>query len=195
MGVELRDTRAFRGRSLLLPPHVHAVVDPDGLDRLHGRLHGGTRGHRPLSCSERPHRGPPVLQGRLSPTDFAVGASTSGSRRSTGSGSCATPRLSTPWSPICTHLGCTPQLAGRREQVQVPLPRQRLLHGPAINFEGPAPRPLERCAIVARRRRPDRRRQEREVPGGAGPVERARSFFRLTGVLSPRGRVRSQSSP
>ena len=40
------------------------------------------------------------------------------------------------------------ELAAGREQVQVPLPRQRLLHAPASTSKGPAPRPLERARIV-----------------------------------------------
>ena len=47
---------------------------------------------------------------------------------------------------ICTHLGCTPNWLAVAEQVQVPC------HGSGyyrtgINFEGPAPRPLERAKI------------------------------------------------
>ena len=60
---------------------------------------------------------------------------------------------------VCTHLGCTPNWLLGGEQVQVPC------HGSGfyitgVNFEGPAPRPLERAKIVLDRRRPDRRRQE-----------------------------------
>ena len=72
---------------------------------------------------------------------------------------------------VCTHLGCTPNWLEAEQKFKCPC------HGSGfykdgINFEGPAPRPLERYAIGIGRRRPDRSRQEPHVPGGNGAVER-----------------------
>ena len=49
-------------------------------------------------------------------------------------------------SAICTHLGCTPKYLGSEDKFKCPC------HGSGfrrngINFEGPAPRPLERLKI------------------------------------------------
>jgi cytochrome b6-f complex iron-sulfur subunit len=51
-------------------------------------------------------------------------------------------------STTCTHLGCTPNWLEREEKFKCPC------HGSGfkitgVNFEGPAPRPLERWAIYA----------------------------------------------
>ncbi|MFQ5669446.1 MAG: ubiquinol-cytochrome c reductase iron-sulfur subunit [Acidobacteriota bacterium] len=48
---------------------------------------------------------------------------------------------------VCTHLGCTPNWLGSEEKFKCPC------HGSGfyktgINFEGPAPRPLERAKIT-----------------------------------------------
>ncbi len=48
---------------------------------------------------------------------------------------------------ICTHLGCTPKWLGSEDKFKCPC------HGSGfrrsgVNFEGPAPRPLERLKIV-----------------------------------------------
>ena len=74
---------------------------------------------------------------------------------------------------VCTHLGCPPNWLAGEQKFKCPC------HGSGfyiagINFEGPAPRPLERFKVTVGRRRPDRRRQEPEVPGRAGPVGRPR---------------------
>lgn len=50
-------------------------------------------------------------------------------------------------STVCTHLGCTPNWLPAEEKIKCPC------HGSGfyksgINFEGPAPRPLERFRIV-----------------------------------------------
>ena len=50
-------------------------------------------------------------------------------------------------SPVCTHLGCTPNYLEAEEKIKCPC------HGSGfkesgINFEGPAPRPLERYRIL-----------------------------------------------
>ncbi len=50
-------------------------------------------------------------------------------------------------STVCTHLGCTPNWLSAEEKFKCPC------HGSGfyktgINFEGPAPRPLERYSIV-----------------------------------------------
>ena len=47
---------------------------------------------------------------------------------------------------VCTHLGCTPSWLDAEQKFKCPC------HGSGfykdgINFEGPAPRPLERCAV------------------------------------------------
>jgi len=49
-------------------------------------------------------------------------------------------------SAICTHLGCTPKYLGSEDKFKCPC------HGSGfrrsgINFEGPAPRPLERVGV------------------------------------------------
>ena len=55
-------------------------------------------------------------------------------------------RRSTPCGRVCTHLGCTPNWLEGEQKFKCPC------HGSGfykdgINFEGPAPRPLERYAI------------------------------------------------
>ena len=72
-------------------------------------------------------------------------------------------------SAICTHLGCTPRYLGTEDKYKCPC------HGSgyrgfasgwkvnATNFEGPAPRPMERFKLDPRRRRADPRRQERSA--------------------------------
>ena len=60
-------------------------------------------------------------------------------------------------STTCTHLGCTPNWLESAAKFKCPC------HGSGfyisgINFEGPAPRPLEALGRQHRRRRPDRRR-------------------------------------
>ena len=62
------------------------------------------------------------------------------------SGWCATRRGSTRSSTICTHLGCTPNWLEAENKFKCPC------HGSGfymsgINFEGPAPRPLERVTV------------------------------------------------
>ena len=75
---------------------------------------------------------------------------------------------------VCTHLGCSPNWLPAENKFKCPC------HGSGfyrtgVNFEGPAPRPLERARIVARRRRPAPGRQVGEVPGGEGRVDQGRS--------------------
>ena len=55
-------------------------------------------------------------------------------------------------STVCTHLGCTPNWAGNEKKFKCPChgsgfygPRPGVEAG--VNFEGPAPRPLERYKI------------------------------------------------
>ena len=48
---------------------------------------------------------------------------------------------------VCTHLGCPPNWLAERAEVQVPLPRQRLLHL-GRQLRGARPRPLERFKVV-----------------------------------------------
>jgi cytochrome b6-f complex iron-sulfur subunit len=47
----------------------------------------------------------------------------------------------------CTHLGCTPNMLAMKQKIKCPC------HGSGfrftgLNFEGPAPRPLERYAVA-----------------------------------------------
>ncbi len=49
-------------------------------------------------------------------------------------------------STTCTHLGCTPNWLEREEKFKCPCHGSGF-HITGINFEGPAPRPLERWAI------------------------------------------------
>ena len=78
---------------------------------------------------------------------------------------------STPCASVCTHLGCTPNWLEGEQKFKCPC------HGSGfykdgINFEGPAPRPLERYAIRIGRRRPVGSRQEQALSGRNRPVER-----------------------
>ena len=64
----------------------------------------------------------------------------------TGVQTCALP-IFYALSTTCTHLGCTPNWLGGESKFKCPC------HGSGfrktgINFEGPAPRPLERYRIV-----------------------------------------------
>jgi cytochrome b6-f complex iron-sulfur subunit len=72
--------------------------------------------------------------------------STSASRTVTPSGSCANLGEFYVLSTVCTHLGCTPNWLSAERKFKCPC------HGSGfyvtgINFEGPAPRPLERFRI------------------------------------------------
>jgi cytochrome b6-f complex iron-sulfur subunit len=49
-------------------------------------------------------------------------------------------------STICTHLGCTPNWLEREEKFKCPCHGSGF-HITGVNFEGPAPRPLERFAV------------------------------------------------
>jgi cytochrome b6-f complex iron-sulfur subunit len=49
-------------------------------------------------------------------------------------------------STTCTHLGCTPNWLEREEKFKCPCHGSGF-HITGVNFEGPAPRPLERWAI------------------------------------------------
>ena len=73
---------------------------------------------------------------------------------------------------VCTHLGCTPNYLSAENKFKCPC------HGSGyrltgINFEGPTPRPLERCRVALGRRRTDPGRQEPEVPVRARAVDRS----------------------
>lgn len=48
---------------------------------------------------------------------------------------------------VCTHLGCTPNYLSAEEKFKCPCHGSGF-HLTGINFEGPAPRPLERAAIT-----------------------------------------------
>jgi cytochrome b6-f complex iron-sulfur subunit len=49
-------------------------------------------------------------------------------------------------STVCTHLGCTPNWLGAEEKFKCPCHGSGF-YSTGINFEGPAPRPLERHKI------------------------------------------------
>src|SRR6185503_15304411 len=49
-------------------------------------------------------------------------------------------------STICTHLGCTPNWLSAEQKFKCPCHGSGF-YGNGINFEGPAPRPLERFQI------------------------------------------------
>lgn len=48
---------------------------------------------------------------------------------------------------VCTHLGCTPNYLSAEEKFKCPCHGSGF-HLTGINFEGPAPRPLERASIT-----------------------------------------------
>jgi cytochrome b6-f complex iron-sulfur subunit len=48
----------------------------------------------------------------------------------------------------CTHLGCTPNYLSAEGKFKCPCHGSGFRAESGINFEGPAPRPLERCRIV-----------------------------------------------
>ena len=87
------------------------------------------------------------------PNEYGQG-STSAGKRSSASGSCGptrdiVARASGFYALLvtCTHLGCTPNFLPAEAKFKCPC------HGSGfrttgINFEGPAPRPLERARIV-----------------------------------------------
>ncbi len=50
-------------------------------------------------------------------------------------------------STVCTHLGCTPNWLGVEDKFKCPCHGSGF-HKDGINFEGPAPRPLERYRVV-----------------------------------------------
>ncbi len=50
-------------------------------------------------------------------------------------------------STVCTHLGCTPNWLDMEQKFKCPCHGSGF-HRSGINFEGPAPRPLERFRIV-----------------------------------------------
>ena len=69
------------------------------------------------------------------------------SRISSASGSCAHRPTFTSCRTVCTHLGCTPNWLSGEQKFKCPC------HGSGfrktgINFEGPAPRPLERFRVT-----------------------------------------------
>ena len=64
----------------------------------------------------------------------------------TGVQTCALPISIYALASVCTHLGCTPSWLDGEQKFKCPC------HGSGfyitgINFEGPAPRPLERVAL------------------------------------------------
>ncbi len=48
---------------------------------------------------------------------------------------------------VCTHLGCVPAWSAAQEKFKCPCHGSGF-HRDGVNFEGPAPRPLERLAIT-----------------------------------------------
>ena len=74
---------------------------------------------------------------------------------------------------VCTHLGCTPNWLEAEQKFKCPC------HGSGfyidgINFEGPAPRPLERYAIRIADDGQLGSRQEQAFPGRDGRLDRSR---------------------
>ena len=94
--IAARDTRALEAGEPLLPPHLHEVVPPGRLDRLHRRLRGGPASPPAASCSRTCSSSPPVLQGRLPRRVQRRARWTPAGRTRSGSGSCARPTASTP---------------------------------------------------------------------------------------------------
>ena len=90
----------------------------------HGRLGPGVD---PLPLPQRPVRAAEQGQGRLRRAISKTARSSRSSRTGT-SGSSRYEGKIYALSTTCTHLGCTPNWLEARQEVQVPLPRQRLLH-------------------------------------------------------------------
>ena len=86
--------------------------------------------------------------------------------------------------------GLHAELPGGRRQVQVPVPRQRLPDDSGINFEGPAPRPLERARIVLADdgQLLSTRRASSSTSWGSGPIRRRFSRLRIQDLGFERSR-------
>ena len=161
-----REEARRRGRALAA--QLHEAVAAHRLGRVLGRHHRQPGRDRPFPVPERAvraaavvqgglprrvqrRRGGHALEGRLQRLDRARGGRLLRPHRRLHA-----PRL---------HA----QLAARREQVQVPLPRQRLLpHGRELRGAGaPAARARAHRPL---RRRPDPGGQVGQVPAGTGRV-------------------------
>ena len=138
------------------------------------RLRVEPRGHRPLPVPERPLRAAPDVQGRPRAVQRRRGRrALEGQvrrwivRDATGS------TRSSPIAPTWLH----PELAPRENKFKCPC------HGSGyyktgVNFEGRR-RGRSSGEDHDRRRRPDRGRQDREVPRGEGRLDQARSFLKV----------------
>ncbi len=81
------------------------------------------------------------------PSDYAVGEVDERWKEKHGVWIIRTEKNLYALSTVCTHLGCTPNWLGSEEMFKCPC------HGSGfkktgINFEGPAPRPLERYRVA-----------------------------------------------
>ena len=115
--------------------------------RRHGRPVDA--GHGPVHVSQHPHRAAEQIQGRLSqrlPAGPGRDEIRRPVRRVGGERRIQRPAANLALRTVCTHLGCTPNWLEGEQKFKCPC------HGSGfykdgINFEGPAPRPLERYAI------------------------------------------------
>ena len=157
-------------------------VDWPRVGRVLRGLGGRSGGHRPLHVPQRALRAAAAVQGRL-PERYGVGVDerwkdkfgvwivrepddvvAQCSRVLRAARDLHAPRL---------HA----ELAGRGEQVQVPVPRQRLLHD-GHQLRGPGAAAARARPHRARRRRPDPGRQGAEVPVGAGQWTDPEAFLK-----------------
>ena len=107
-------------------------------------------GHRAVHVSQRAHRAAKPVQGRVSRTIFRPAQVEEKFKAQFGVWVVNTEyqgkREIFALRTVCTHLGCTPNWLEGEQKFKCPC------HGSGfykdgINFEGPAPRPLERYAI------------------------------------------------
>ena len=142
---------ARSGRQLAARHAAHLAGH--GVGRVFGGVGCGAGCDRPLHVPERAQRAA-RSSSRWAFRPTSAWGSTSASRSPTASGSCAphddiVHRASGFYvlNTTCTHLGCTPNFLAAESKFKCPC------HGSGfrptgINFEGPAPRPLERNRIV-----------------------------------------------
>ena len=132
-------------------PCLAAPLDRARVGRLHRSLTGGAGIHRSDDVSKRPHEPSQQFKAGLT-SDYAMGVDEQWKDK------CGVWIVRTSEDlvqevsgfyvliAVCTHLGCTPNYLPAEQKFKCPC------HGSGfrltgINFEGPAPRPLERAAI------------------------------------------------